>query len=165
MRLDRRLDHAAFLTWDTKATHDFYVQVMGWPLVVAWGGESRDQPFFITGYDAGGWVIEFEEMVGLPRAEPAPAPAFPHFGFIADSEAAVSAWAAHLHDHDVANMAVGESVYWTDPNAVTFQLFYPTDDHGSGEERIGKSERNLAAWLARNEPDNTSPEAAEPHSA
>jgi catechol 2,3-dioxygenase-like lactoylglutathione lyase family enzyme len=31
------LDHAAFLTWDTAATHDFYTKVMGWPLVVAWG--------------------------------------------------------------------------------------------------------------------------------
>lgn len=152
MRLDRPLDHAAFLTWDTKATHDFYVHVMGWPLVVAWGRKSDDQPFFITGYDAGGWVIEFEEMLGLPQGEAAPAPAFPHFGFIVDSEAEVSAWSAHLDDHKVPNMAVGESVYWTDPNAVTFQLFRPTDDHGSREERIAQSERNLAAWLGRSGP-------------
>lgn len=165
VKLDRRLDHAAFLTWDTEATHDFYVGVMGWPLVVAWGREGGDQPFFITGYDAGGWVIEFEEMVGLPRAEPAPAPAFPHFGFIAESEAAVSAWAAHLHGHGVANMTVGESVYWTDPNAVTFQLFYPTEDHGSREERIARSERNLEAWLARTEAHRLRPGAAPPTSA
>lgn len=68
MRLARSLDHVAFLTWDTKATHDFYVDVMGWPLVVAWGRDDGDPPFFITGYDTGSWVIEFEEMVGLPRA-------------------------------------------------------------------------------------------------
>ena len=157
MRLDRRLDHAAFLTWDTRATHQFYVHVMGWPLVVAWGRESGDQPFFITGYDAGGWVIEFEEMVGLAQAPPAPAPAFPHFGFTVDSGAEVSAWAAHLDEHDVAYRALGESVYWSDPNAVTFQLFQRTDDHGTLEERIGTSERNFAAWLARSEPAEPSP--------
>lgn len=160
MKLDRRLDHAAFLTWDTKATHDFYVEVMGWPLVVAWGKESGDQPFFITGYDAGGWVIEFEEMVGLPPAQPAPAPAFPHFGFIVDSEAAVSSWVAHLDDHAVVNMAVGESVYWTDPNAVTFQLFHPTDEHGSRDQRIAKSQRNLDEWLARGAPAKAGPGVA-----
>ena len=165
MRLDRQLDHAAFLTWDTKATHDFYVHVMGWPLVVVWGRESGEQPFFITGYDAGGWVIEFEEMVGLPRAEPAPAPAFRHFGFIAESEPAVSAWAAQLHDSGVANTAMGDSVYWTDPNGVTFQLFYPTEDHGSREERMAKSERNLTAWLARLETPSPRPGAAGPGSA
>lgn len=73
MRLDRPIDRAAFLTWDTKATHDFYVDAMGWPLVVAWGREDGDQPFFITGHDAGGWVIEFEEMVavtGVPPGHP-----------------------------------------------------------------------------------------------
>lgn len=152
MRLDQRLDHAAFLTWDTKATHDFYVHVMGWPLVVAWGRDSGDQPFFITGYDAGGWVIEFEEIAGLPRATPAPAPSFPHFGFIVGSDAEVAAWQAHLDGHRVPNMALGDSVYWTDPNDVTFQVFHPSEDHGSREERIAKSERNLAAWLSRSDP-------------
>ena len=151
MRLAQPVDHAAFLTWDTKATHDFYVGVMGWPLVVAWGREApdTDQPFFITGYDAGGWIIEFEEMVGLPRAAPAPAPAFPHFGFVVDNDDEVASWKAHLDACGVANMAVGDSVYWTDPNAVTFQVFHPHEDHGTLEERIAKSERNLAAWLAR----------------
>lgn len=37
MRLDRPIDRAAFLTWATEAVHDFYVDAMGWPLVVAWG--------------------------------------------------------------------------------------------------------------------------------
>lgn len=149
MRLERSVDHVAFLTWDTPATHDFYVEVMGWPLVLAWGREEGDHPFFITGYNAGGWVIEFEEMVGLPRAEPAPAPAFPHFGFVVDSDSDVDAWKAHLDEHAVPNMRVENSVYWSDPNAVTFQVFHPTQDHGPLDERIAKSKRNLERWLSR----------------
>ena len=42
-------DHLAFMTSDTKATHDFYVEVIGWPLVVAWGDAEGSPPFFITG--------------------------------------------------------------------------------------------------------------------
>ena len=35
MRATFRTDHAAFMTWDTAATHDFYTRVMGWPMVMA----------------------------------------------------------------------------------------------------------------------------------
>jgi catechol 2,3-dioxygenase-like lactoylglutathione lyase family enzyme len=142
------IDHAAFLTWDTKATHDFYVDVMGWPLVVAWGREDGEPPFFITGYDAGGWVIEFEEMAGLPHASPAPAPAFPHFGFVVETDDELAAWKQRLDAHAVDYLEEGGAVYFTDPNAVTFQVFRK-ESHGTLDERIAKSTANLAAWLSR----------------
>ena len=148
MRLTRPLDHVAFLTWDTKATHDFYVEVMGWPLVVAWGREDGSPPFFITGYDTGSWVIEFEEMVGLPKAAPPPAPAFPHLAFVVPNDEELAAWRDHLDAKHVPYLAEGDSIYFNDPNGVTFQVFRQ-GWQGTSEERATKSQANLAAWLSR----------------
>lgn len=148
MRAAFRTDHAAFLTWDTAKTHDFYTRVMGWPLAVAFGNHDAEPPWFITGYDAGGWNIEFEEIVGTAPAPPPPAPAFPHFGLIAADADELAAWKRHLDDCGVVSLDMGGEVFFEDPNGVTFQVFVPKSP-GTPEERIAKSERNLAAWLAR----------------
>ena len=141
------LDHAAFLTWDTAATHDFYTKVMGWPLVVAWGSQERDPPFFITGYDAGGWTIEFEEQVGVPRAAKSPAPSFPHFGLLASSADELRAWKARLDEHGVSYADLGTDLMFSDPNDVTFQVFCK-GWHGTPEELAPRFESNLSSWLA-----------------
>jgi catechol 2,3-dioxygenase-like lactoylglutathione lyase family enzyme len=148
MRAEFRTDHAAFLTWDTAKTHDFYTRVMGWPLAVAFGNHDADPPWFITGYDAGGWNIEFEEIVGTPAAVPQPAPAFPHFGLAAADAEELAAWKLHLDECGLRSMEMGNEVFFGDPNGITFQVFVPTD-HGTPEERRAKSEANLAAWLGR----------------
>lgn len=142
------LDHAAFLTWDTGKTHHFYVHVMGWPLVKAWGNENGDPPFFITGYDAGGWLIEFEEQLRLPRAAPAPAPAFPHFGLVAADDDEITAWRERLVAEGVPYEDLGKELFFADPNSVTFQVFQKSW-HGTPEEVLKRSVDNLAAWLAR----------------
>ena len=141
------LDHAAFLTSDTAATHDFYTKVMGWPLVVAWGRAEGDPPFFITGYDAGGWIIEFEEQVGLAPAAPAPAPYFPHFGLRAASREELDAWKQRLDGHGVAYADLGSDLMFTDPNGVTFQLFCK-QWHGTPEELAELTRSNYEGWIA-----------------
>ena len=148
MRATFRTDHAAFMTWDTAATHDFYTRVMGWPMVMAWGREDAHPPFFQTGYDAGAFTIEFEEQVGAPPAPPPAAPGFPHFGLAAADVAELDAWRRHLDECGIEHLNLGDDVFFNDPNGVVFQVFVPKD-HGTPEERLAKSEQDLAAWLAR----------------
>jgi catechol 2,3-dioxygenase-like lactoylglutathione lyase family enzyme len=148
MRAAFRTDHAAFLTWDTAATHDFYTRVMGWPLAVAFGSHEASPPWFITGYDAGGWNIEFEEIVGTPPATPPPAPDFPHIGLAASDAGEVAGWQRHLDDCGITYTVMGDEVFFVDPNGVTFQVFVKKE-HLTPEERIAQSEKNLAAWLDR----------------
>ena len=141
------LDHAAFLTWDTAATHDFYTKVMGWPLVVAWGRPEGDQPFFITGYDAGGWTIEFEEQVGVPVAAPPPAPYFPHFGLLAGSTEELAAWKQRLDANGVGYADMGSDLMFTDPNGVTFQVLCK-QWHGTPEELAPLMKSNYESWIS-----------------
>jgi len=146
MRLDRPIDHAAFVTWDVQATHDFYVHVMGWPLAAAWGREDGTPPFFQIGFDAGGWLLEFEWQEGLARPAPV-APSFPHLAFAVDASADVDGWEAHVAGAGVPSMRFGDSLYFTDPNDLTFQV-YVKEPHGTPEEQLAKSRANLDAFLA-----------------
>lgn len=141
------LDHAAFLTSDTAATHRFYTEVMGWPLVGAWGRDDGDAPFFITAYNAGGWLIEFEEMVGVAPAPPSPAPFFPHFGLAAADRAELDAWKERLDHHGVTHHVMGDDVFFADPNGVHFQIMLRTW-HGTPEEILARSEEALAHWVS-----------------
>ena len=141
------LDHVAFITEDTGKTHDFYVHVMGWPLVVAWGDEHRETPFFITGYDAGGWTIEFEEQVGVPLPPPSPAPFFPHFGLVASGDDELAAWKRRLDEHGVSYVEAGTDLFFSDPNNVTFQI-HRKGWHGFPEELDGRLAENLRRWQA-----------------
>ena len=149
MRAEFRTDHVAFMTWDTGATHDFYTRVMGWPLAVAWGRAEATPPFFQVGYDASSFIIEFEEQVGAPRVSQSPSAGFPHFGLAAADVDDLKAWIGHLDECGVEYLCFGDDdVFFTDPNGVSFQVFVPTD-HGTPDERLAKSEQNLAAWLSR----------------
>lgn len=141
------LDHVAFPTWDVAATHDFYTRVMGWPLVLAWGDKDRNPPFFIVGFDAGGWSIEFEEQVGVPPAPPPPVTSFPHFGLLALSDEELAAWRSRLHVHGVKYVDLGTDLMFSDPNGVTFQVFRK-QWHGAPEELVPLMQTNLADWLA-----------------
>lgn len=142
------LDHAAFLTADTAATHRFYTQVMDWPLVGAWGRDDGDPQFFITAFNAGGWLIEFEEMVGVGKAPAPPAPGFPHFGLAAADRSELDAWKQRLDDHGIAYLETGEDLFFADPNGVHFQLMVRSW-HGTPEEVLARSEEALARWLSR----------------
>jgi catechol 2,3-dioxygenase-like lactoylglutathione lyase family enzyme len=141
------LDHAAFLTWDTAATHDFYTKVMGWPLIVAWGRQEGEQPFFISGYDAGGWTIEFEEQVGIPRGTPPPAPWFPHFGLLASSDEEFEAWKQRLDSNGVKFAHLGSDLMFTDPNGVAFQVLRKAW-HGAPEELAPLMASNYSSWVS-----------------
>ena len=146
MALSTHLDHVAFFTADTAATYHFYVEVMGWRPASAWGRDDDNPPFFITGYDAGGFLIEFEEQVGVEP--PRQVEGFPHFGFAVFSDEELDAWREQLREHDVAFQDFGTQVMFTDPNGVGFQILRK-QWHGTPEEAEERSSQNLAAWLSR----------------
>lgn len=142
-------DHLAFITADTAKTHDFYVDVMGWPLVGAFGNQNGSPPWIITGYDAGAFTIEFEEQDGVGLPGPSPAPGFPHFGLMARDAEEVATWRAHLDGHGVAYLDQGNELWFADPNGINFQLFVRTEPLPEPAERLALSKKALAAWLAR----------------
>jgi catechol 2,3-dioxygenase-like lactoylglutathione lyase family enzyme len=141
-------DHLAFMTSDSKATHDFYVDVIGWPLVVAWGDAEFSPPFFITGYDAGHFKLEFEEQVGVAPAAPAAEP-FPHFGMLVSNEDEIEGWRARLKAKGVRYVDHGSEIWFSDPNGIRFQVFYKDGAGDTPEDILERSKANLAEWLAR----------------
>ena len=142
-------DHLAFITTDTAKTHDFYVKVMGWPLVGAFGDENGSPPWIITGYDAGAFTIEFEEQDGIGLPAPSPAPGFPHFGLMARDDEEMQAWRAHLQAHGVGYLEQGCDLWFADPNGINFQLFLRTHPLPPADERLAESEEKLASWMGR----------------
>ena len=141
-------DHLAFMTSDTKATHDFYVEVIGWPLVVAWGDAEGSPPFFITGYDAGHFKLEFEEQVGVAPAEARPEP-FPHFGMRVSDKNEIGDWRVRLEAKGVRYVDHDSEIWFSDPNGIRFQVFYKGADGDDPQAVVQRSKANLADWLSR----------------
>ena len=141
------VDHFAFTTASTQKTHDFYVGVLGWPLVVAFGDQDATPPWFITGYDAGAFTIEFEEQIGV-EPDRLPNDVFPHVG-IAATDAEIDDWRARLTDRGVPFFQSDSHDLWLrDPNGLKIQIFV-SHREGTPAEVLERSERDLAAWLAR----------------
>ena len=140
-------DHLAFLTSDTKATHDFYVEVIGWPLVLAWGDVQGSPPFFITGYDTGSFTLEFEEQVGAAAIEPRTEP-FPHFGMRVGDREEIERWRERLDARSVRFVDRGLELWFSDPNGIRFQVFHKEADD-LDRDVSEQSKANLAEWFAR----------------
>lgn len=68
------IDHVAHPSFDALATHRFYTQVMGFPLVFAATGENTTTktPYLLTAYGAGSCSIDFFEVDGVARRVRAP---------------------------------------------------------------------------------------------
>lgn len=133
------LNHVAYLTADTGATHRFYTDVLGCRLMSCVRSEidpSTREPgpawihtFFAFG---SGEIIAFFEVDGVALPGPDSAPGWTrHIAFSVESEAALSAWRARLKargvrvspviDHEAG---LWRSIYFTDPNGINLELTF-----------------------------------------
>jgi catechol 2,3-dioxygenase-like lactoylglutathione lyase family enzyme len=131
------LNHLAFLTWDTRATVQFYEDVLGMPLVYTVVEDKvpsagvTNSPFLHTFFDMGnGELLGFIEIDGLPPERPDPnIPTWPrHIAIRVDSPDALEARRQALLAKGVAVSAIhghGEgsrSIYVFDPNGVRLEF-------------------------------------------
>jgi catechol 2,3-dioxygenase-like lactoylglutathione lyase family enzyme len=142
-------DHLAFVTGDTAQTVDFYTRVMGWPLAGAFTGTEPDgRRFFISGFQADGFVLEFEEVDDRPGPRPQ-APGFPHFGLDVGSHDEYERWKAHLEGCDIPYLEVrDDDLFFSDPNGVSFQLIVKDLDEPPAD-RAARAAQLLDEWLER----------------
>ncbi|MEV4636514.1 VOC family protein [Actinoplanes sp. NPDC049548] len=131
------VDHLAFVTWDPRATYEFYTQVLGMPLVhaiTATGWVTEDYPDFVHFFfDMGrGNRIAFFYYFGLAEEEP-PGDLMHrsrHLAFHVDTEEELAAWRVRLKAHGVrvttplAHELI-ESIYFDDPNGIQLEITRP----------------------------------------
>ncbi|MEU8912984.1 MULTISPECIES: VOC family protein [Streptomyces] len=136
LRLDG-VDHLAFVTWRPRATHAFYTQALGMPLVhaiTATGWVTEDYPDFVHFFfDMGrGNRIAFFYYFGLPEEDP-PSDLMHrsrHVAFHVDTEEELLAWRDRLKAHGVrVTRPLGheliESIYFDDPNGIQLEITRP----------------------------------------
>ncbi|WP_062351869.1 VOC family protein [Herbidospora yilanensis] len=163
LRAPRSLNHIAYPTWDSQATHDFYTEVLKCELIAAIQldvvpSSGAKTPYLHTFFGLGdGGAIAFFEVDGLENPGPDAVPSWiRHIALNVDSMEELHAWKAHfaakgvetvgIVDHD----GVWESLYLFDPNGVRIELTLQTRPLTADDAREGAAA--LAEWTARSRP-------------
>ncbi|MEX2972997.1 VOC family protein [Streptomyces sp. C184] len=141
------VDHLAFVTWQPRATCEFYTQVLGMPLVhaiTATGWVTEDYPDFVHFFfDMGkGNRIAFFYYFGLPEEEP-PSDLMHrsrHVAFHVDTEEELLAWRDRLKAHGVRVTPplpheLIESIYFDDPNGIQLEITRPLREMSGSDAR------------------------------
>jgi len=135
------LSHAAFISRDTSATHDFYTRILGMDFVGAVLDDSIPStgepiPYFHSFFRMGdGSTIAFFEAPELPPPSEESHPAyrtFKHFAMEVASTADVDRWAEWLRANEVdiigpVDHGIIYSVYLRDPDGNRLEITTPTD--------------------------------------
>lgn len=151
-----RVNHVAYPTWDTGATHRFYTEVLGFRLVASvYNDGSRGEPpnlhtFFAMG---SGEVVAFFEVEGLEPPPPDGMPAWvKHLALSVDSHEGLLAWRRRLKEHGVLVSQVVNhdetwfSIYFHDPNGVLLELTYQARPLVEADAQ--RAARMVADWTA-----------------
>jgi catechol 2,3-dioxygenase-like lactoylglutathione lyase family enzyme len=158
----RALNHVAYQTCDTAATHRFYTEVLGFKLVAAVRGKhdpesGTDKPHLHTFFAMrSGEVIAFFELAGVEAPPPDHLPTWVrHFAMSVDSHEELLAWRKRLKsfgvevtpvvDHD----GVWQSIYFMDPNRVLLELTYQTRELTNADAE--NAEKLMSEWIAKSE--------------
>ncbi|MFC4670836.1 VOC family protein [Seohaeicola nanhaiensis] len=135
------LNHAAWVTHDVEATHDFYTRIMGMELAstviddaVPSTGDAF--PYFHLFFKMkDGSTFAFFEAPGLPAPAKSTHPAYDVFTHIAlevDSTEKVLEWYEWLKSNDIdivgpTDHGIILSIYFFDPNGVRLEITTPLD--------------------------------------
>lgn len=155
----RNLNHAAYPTWDSQATYDFYTRVLGCELVAAVRAEQVPStgdpaPFLHTFYAlSSGECIAFFEIDELPPADDDGIPEWVrHIAFNVETAEDLDRWQERLRaegidyrgpvDHD----GTWTSIYFFDPNGVRLELTHQSRQLDDGDRQAAVDE--LARWSA-----------------
>lgn len=156
----RRLNHAAYVTWDTAATVAFYRDVMGMRLISYVTAEEVPStgekfPFLHTFFEmTDGSCIAFFEIAGLPKEQvDTPVPRWArHIALSVDSEEELMSAMHHLKEHDVEVLGpvdhegIWTSLYFFDPNGIRLEITYQNRMFTDEDSEIAY--REVEAWLA-----------------
>jgi catechol 2,3-dioxygenase-like lactoylglutathione lyase family enzyme len=160
LRAPRSLNHIAYPTWDSQATHDFYTEVLKCELLTAIQldevpSNGARTPYLHTFFGLGdGSAIAFFEVDDMPDPGPDSVPSWVrHIALNVDSMEELDEWKAHfaakgvetvgIVDHD----GVWESLYLFDPNGIRLELTYQTRPLDDADARAGAE--TLRKWTAR----------------
>ena len=158
------LNHAAYLTFDTAATRDFYTRVLGCRLVAAvqedrvpsTGEETPFLHLFFAFED--GSCIAFFDIAGLAPGQPDGLPGWArHFALNVATHDDLHAWKDRLAAAGVDALGpvdhhgIWHSLYFFDPNGIRLELTYQAralddDDARSAEKMV---EQWVASGLSR----------------
>ncbi|HEY1831400.1 MAG TPA: VOC family protein [Acidimicrobiales bacterium] len=155
-----RLNHAAYVTWDTAATVAFYRDVMGMRLISYATAEevpstAEKNHFLHTFFEmTDGGCIAFFEIEGLPPEEvETPVPRWArHIALSVDSEEELMSALRHLKGHHidvtgpVDHEGIWTSLYFFDPNGIRLEITY--QNRKFTDEDSAKAYKDVDAWLA-----------------
>lgn len=142
IRPPRRVNHVAYASRDTKATRDFYTDVLGLELVAAVQEDrvpstGEETPFLHTFFALGdGTCIAFFDVAGLdPADHAATMPRWiQHLALDVDSLEELVEFQERLERHGVETIGIvnhediWQSVYFFDPNGVRLEVTYQARD-------------------------------------
>lgn len=124
------IDHLAYASFDAAATHRFYADILGFPLVAAQLSTAgpENTPFMLTTYAVGdGRSIDFIVFEGMqrPPADGLP-PVIRHVGVSVGTEAHFEDWLRRFDGRGVPYLIEvrgdGRHAFVTDPNGVLFEV-------------------------------------------
>jgi catechol 2,3-dioxygenase-like lactoylglutathione lyase family enzyme len=166
-KIARALNHVAYPTTDTGATHRFYTEILGFRLVAAVRGDrdpesNTSKPHLHTFFAMrSGEVIAFFDIEGAEKPKRDKLPTWVrHFAMSVDSHDELLAWRQRLLDHGVQVSPVVDhdgiwySIYFPDPNDVLLELTYQARELTSADaqhaaEMVGEWTRAHGQQLAR----------------
>lgn len=148
-------ERLSFIAYDLAATHRFYTEVLGLPLVYAErrervAGDDTRAPHIEVRYGlADGSTLSFTVFRGAPPEPCRRLHPLRHFAFGVQDAAAVRRWHAHLVAHGVevvgpVDHEVVLSIYFHDPNEIRLEL--TTDLIAFDDAEARKAEQILADW-------------------
>ncbi|RKP57542.1 VOC family protein [Pararobbsia silviterrae] len=148
------LDHLAFPSFDAAATHRFYTEVMGLPLVRASSGVSAQwrRPYLLFSYALGnGTRLSFFEFDGIERPESDGMPRdIRHLGLSVPSAEAFDQWVAKLDrcgvEFAIERHVDGRHAFFCDPNGVMFEIAVAPSEPPQGK-RPAPPQKVIEQWI------------------
>jgi catechol 2,3-dioxygenase-like lactoylglutathione lyase family enzyme len=157
------LNHAAWVTHDVAATHDFYTRIMGMEIAstviddkVPSTGDSF--PYFHIFFKMkDGSTLAFFEAPGLPPPAKSTHPAYDIFTHIAlevSSREDVLKWHEWLKKNDIdivgpTDHGIIYSIYFYDPNGVRLEITTPLDEEWNNHAIAAQKDFDL--WVGAKE--------------
>jgi len=148
-----RLDHVAIPVRDAAATHKFYSEVLGLPLIEAhegddWGGLPWLMMIFAAADDRQLAFIAFkggqDGKGNLPKDAR-------HYAFSCQTKAQLKAWKKKLAAAKIAiieeDHGSQHSIYFEDPNGVMLEITAPAS--GLGAKQNKRASQTIAEWVKR----------------
>ncbi len=130
------LDHMALPVYDAAATHAFYGEFLGLPLVNAFTGDDwGGKPWLMMIYGlADGRELALVALRGEKRPRRREPRDLPHFALSAPTHAALDVWIAKIKDarlhHWEERHGAQRSVYVEDPNGIMLEITAPPSKAG-----------------------------------